>query len=453
MRVYSLALDFYFFLIWGLELLFQNLPVLLASSGWLLGLIGVLTGFVGWWQAKNIALLLVGNNEEAIELAWVLRWSFLIWPFELVGLVIYAAIEGFQRFFYLRLLDVFWYVSFLVAGIVLALIGYGFVEISIFALLLSVIKLISAALYLSSCQDQIYAAWLSPPKLSSITEQLKMGKHIFISQLSSAITNQGEKFAVAIFLPMSMMTFYEVLVKLPRTFKSFFSFGSAVIMPAASELAVKYPDQGNKKLLELGIEFNLMITIPIVVCSIYLANSFLNVWVGSEFLELSLMLQILLIFNILNPLSSFGWLIMIGMNRKMHHISIIQWINLAVTLLIWLVMIPRFGLWGVVAGYFSIVLTIPWSIIVPCHQLKCSSIAIAINFLRILSLSILQFVVVFIFVPQPDVDSYLGLMLIGGLWVVTSWALIYQFGASCEMRFTVQRQFKRIFRNVICKND
>lgn len=422
----------------------SNISQLISASFWLLGSCGLLLGVIGWWQADNISIALVGSGANESNLAWIIGWSFAVWPLELSGMAIYAAIQGFQYYSFLRAIECTWFVLYMAIGICLAMVGYGFERVAFVGLLLSLVKLLAAGLFLINKHPEIQLNLLNRPTLSALSMPMRMGRHLFISQLFSTIVNQGEKLVVAALLPVSMMTFYEVLIKLPRMIKSFFSFGAAAIVPAASELGARECLDGNRRLLQLGLQFNLVITVPAVCACIFLAEPFLNIWMGSSFIVLAHLLQVLLIFNILNPLSSFSWQIMIGMNRKVHHTPMIQWINLVATVLAWFVLIPRFGLWGIVASFFTILLTIPWSIVVPCRELGCSPALLVERFFRILLCSLLPWALFFTIVPLSKMNSYFSLFALGLLWVTISWILCYFFGVNDDMRFVIKRQMYRI---------
>lgn len=425
---------------------FEKINTLLLSTAWLLAAVGIILAVFGWAFSDKIARLLVSSGDDIETMALALKWAFATWSLELPGMVVFGALEGLQRFRSLKLLEISWYLIYTTMAIGAVSVGYDYFAVAAIALMLLLIKLGFATNLLFIYLPTKPLSWLRLPDVGVLRKQMTLGKHIFLSQLSSMIANQGEKLAVAILLPPAMMTAYEVLIKLPRMIKSNFALGNQVVMPLASELCVNSDLERNRKLFDYGMQFNLAVAVPISITCAYFARPFLNAWMGSDFTHLTPMLQVLLIFNILNPLSSFGWQVMVGMNRKVHHISMIQWLNLVITLVIWFALIPALGLWGVVAAFFSIVTTIPWSIKVPCQELKLPIAGIVAMFVRMVALSAAPVVALELLgIRVPD-NSTLMLALMGGLCGAASWLLIYRWGLTKPARALVRGQLHKLKR-------
>ncbi|WP_412478020.1 lipopolysaccharide biosynthesis protein [Azonexus sp. IMCC34839] len=425
---------------------FEKIKTLLLSTAWLLAAIGVSFAVLGWQFSQEIARALVSSDDDIETMALAIKWAFATWPLELPGMVVYGALEGLQRFRQVKVLEILWYLLYTALAIAAVSVGYDYVVVAAIALVLLLMKLGLATNILLNCLPKTSLSWFRLPDAAVLTRQMKLGKHIFLSQLSSMIANQGEKLAVAILLPPAMMTGYEVLIKLPRMIKSNFALGNQVVMPLASELSASDDMERNRKLLDYGMQFNLAVVVPISVTSAYLASPFLNAWMGADFTYLTPLLQVLLIFNIINPLSSFGWQIMIGMNRKVHHVSMIQWLNLAVTLLIWLAFIPNYGLWGVVAAFFSIVITIPWSIRVPCCELGLPVGGVVGMFVRMVVLSIIPVAVLELIGIHDIGNAVLMLALEGVICGLAAWLLIYRWGLTEQARALVRGQLHKLKR-------
>ncbi len=423
---------------------FDKINSLLISTIWLLACVGFFFAVIGWQFSQEIARVLVSSENDIERMALAIKWTFATWPIELPGMVVYGALEGFQRFKQLKILEILWYSIYSALAIAVVTNGYDYFTVAAIALVLLLMKLGVATNILFRALPKRSYSWVSLPNIALLTKQMKLGKHIFLSQLSSIAVNQGEKIAVAVLLPPAMMTSYEVLIKLPRMIKSNFSLGNQVVIPLASELGACEDRDRNRKLLDFGMQFNLAVVVPVSVTAAYLAHPFLNAWMGQDFTFLTPLLQILLIFNMINPLSSFGWQIMIGVNRKVHHVSLIQWLNLVVTLLIWLTLIPNYGLWGVVAAFFSIVITIPWSINVPCRELGLPVGAVASMFFRILVLSIIPAALFKLIGADHTNDAVLIFVLEGLICSLAAWLLIYRWGLTEQARALVRGHLNKM---------
>jgi O-antigen/teichoic acid export membrane protein len=416
---------------------FEKINTLLLSAAWFLAAVGLFFAALGWLLAQEIASALVSSDQDIDRMALAIKWTLATWPLELPGVVVYGALDGLQQFRKTKVLEILWYLAYTTLAIALVSLGYDYLIVATIALVLLLIKLALATKLLLKCLPRAILSRPCVPAANIIRRQMKLSKHIFLSQLSSGIYNQGEKLVVALLLPPAVMTSYEVLVKLPRMIKSNFSLGNQVVIPLASALNASNDFDRNQKLLDCGMQYNLAAVVPIAVTSAYLAYPFLYAWMGPDFTYLTPMLQVLLIFNILNPLSSFGWQIMIGMNRKVHHVSMIQWLNLAVTLAVWFVLIPRYGLWGVVAAFFCIVLTIPWSIKVPCRELGLPARRVVALLVRIVILSMIP-VSLLEFIGIPDLGNTIFILASKCLvCAMAAWLLIYRWGLTKQARTLV----------------
>lgn len=398
---------------------------LLVGSTWLLAFIGGIFGTIGWYLTPEIVSFMKVPTQATADLVTAIKWSFIVWVIELPGLAIYSAIDGYQRFVYSKAIDIAWILSYTILSIVLCISGHGFLVISLAALVLSLIKLVVGFYLLCRCQPNLLQSWLALPRQKDIYKQLKLGRHLFIANLSSTLSAHGERAAVAVLLTPSMMTAYEVLVKLPRMIKSNFTFGANTILPLASELSVDNDFKRNRELFEKGLILNLIAVTPVVAISILLAAPFLRLWMGTTFESLTPLLQILLLFNLINPLSSFGWPIMVGINRKVYWIPIIQWFCLAYRGIAWFVFMPLYGMWAMVASFFPILFTIPISVAVPCKELGSSYSYILIKFLQISAICFIPIIFLIFFNFEFYITNFISLVLVSIIFLIVLWMILF----------------------------
>lgn len=138
------------------------------------------------------------------------------------------------------------------------------------------------------------------------------------------------------------------------------------------------------------------------------------------------MLQVMFLFNMLNPLSSFSWSVMIGMNKHTNVLVWVQVINTIFTVLAWFTLIHTYGLWGGVVGYFTILLTIPLSLILPC-RLFYIAVKLLIDLLRLAFVCMLAVTPLFI-IDAFSTDTYIGFILFSGVFAMVSLVFGVHFG-------------------------
>lgn len=417
---------------------YGQLKLIIVTAVIILGFIGILFGALCIQFSIEILNLFSVDADSAISFHLALKIVFLTWPIELLGGLFYAIMIGIQQFFWVKLIDLLITLSQFILSIIFLRYGYNFSEIFLLNLALLVFKHLILFIFCYLFLHKIFKKTKIKINAKGVNKILPMAKHIFLSQSSSMIANHGEKFIVAIFLQPAQMVAYEILVKLPRMIKSYLSLGTSAVMPAATEFMAKDNNYLNSKLFENGLQLNQIFIFPITLSSIYLSNQFILAWVGPDFLQYVIMLQVLLLFNLLNPLSSFGWSIMMGINREIHYISRLQWSNTIIKLLIWILFTPIIGLWAIVLGFFTVALTIPWSINIPCKVLGVREAKILLDTGRVLLASMTPYLIFSVYELRFKIDTIYEIALAGFVWSLMA-TFLYLFAfASADFRVLVR---------------
>ena len=399
---------------------------IISSSSIFLLLVGSLLSAIGMFISGHVASFLSVPDIYKENFKLALKVVFVSYVFELPGIIFAGAIEGFQRFDYLKSTEVIRFSLYAIFSVMLILSGYGFLEIVISATLLSFGQVLVYGYLTKKCVGKIsrHSKFFS---LTALRECFKLSRHLFSAQVSSVLGNNAEKVLITVMLNPVYMTMYEIIVKLPRFIKSSISFLGAAIMPAASELAARQDTDRNRQLFVQGLRLNQMAGYPIVICILFLAKDFIEAWVGSEYASLVILLQMLLMVNLLSPVANFGWKIMLGMNRKVPYISYLQWINTLIKFGVLLLLLPTIKLWAVVLASLSIVTTLPVSVTIFCRELNVRYRTLLVESVLIIVISALPAM----FVPGLrefiGMDNVLQLVAVVSVWLAVVWPLFYCF--------------------------
>jgi hypothetical protein len=114
--------------------------------------------------------------------------------------------------------------------------------------------------------------------------------------------------------------------------------------------------------------------------------------------------------------------------------------------LVWFALIPNYGLWGVVAAFFSILITIPWSIKVPCRELGLPIGGVVAMFVRMVVMSIIPVAVLELIGIHDIGNEVLMLALQCLICGLAAWLLIYRWGLTEQARALIRRQLHKLKR-------
>lgn len=424
----------------------SEIRYILSTAIGFLFLISLVLLLVGFLTVKyivsflSIPILYIDIFHTALTLIFV---SYI---FEFPNMVYESLLAGLQRYDYLKFIELSMVVTNAIFTVLLLLYGYGFIELIYLMVAISILKLL---IY----KFLIYKKWKLSFSLTcfsfyQLKTLLRFALHLFSSQISSILSAHGERVLVAVFLTPVYMAMYEVLIKLPRFLKSSLAFGGIATMPAASELSARNDKKRLNKLFRTGLRFNLMLNYPIIIFAMFMAYDFLLIWVGDEFTELATLLAFMLVFNLLNPLSSYGWSIVLGMGHKLHYIAFIQWFNTAFKFLIWLLLLQYIGLWAVVIASWSILLTIPISLVVHSKEFDVNIGTIFKDTFTVTSAALLPAVIILLFKQIYLVQNFYILLLYGIFWIILAWSIFYLWIMTNNEKHTIDKIIMRFLKVV-----
>ncbi|MDA8141166.1 MAG: lipopolysaccharide biosynthesis protein [Desulfobacteraceae bacterium] len=404
----------------------RDLNALLATAFLIMLALAVLLSGIGIWLSGYLSrhLAVPQDHQSWFQLALIV--TFLTYLFEFPGLVFDGALQGLQRFDHLKSMDVLRTAGQTLATMALVACDRGFFSLVLISSIFSVFQVSAYAFltYKNLPGFKIRAVRLSK---SSLQDILKFNKHLISAQISSFLGNHAEKVLITLLMPPTFMTMYEVLIKLPRFIRSSLSFMGAAILPAASEASVSADGQRERKLFEVGLRFNLMVLGPVLGCAIVMAPEFIQLWVGDAYLSLVPMLRVMLAINLINPYAGYGWTLLLGMNRRVHYIPIMQWITTCFKIIIVAFLMPKFQFWAIVLAYGAFVLMLPVSLTVFSYEFHIKLRTLATDFLKIAGIAFAPGLLV---MTCHDSLSQLTMthLIIGGIiWGVFSWALYFRF--------------------------
>jgi O-antigen/teichoic acid export membrane protein len=360
--------------------------------------------------------------QESFSQALVLL--FIAFIFQFPNIVMLGLFGGLQRFDILKGIQSSFSLLNTCGIIILLVLEQGFLEIIWLSVVLSFLQFIVYFIFAfwKVPGFKIRLRYFSWERLRSVAT---MSKYMFLGKIASLAFHHTDRILIGMAGP-ALMTAYDVLVKLPRLIKLILGLGNSAVVPAASEIFSSKNSPLVKSLFIRGLTFNYCFCLPIVTGAMYFSQQFWKIWLGEDYLYLSDIMQVMLIWNLMTPLVTFGSSILSGINRQLKHITSLAYISIGIKVLISIIFVKEFGLWAVVIGHVaSIILTLPWYLSLFLKEFETSwnelfKILLAFVGIVIVPYSLLSGIQLFL-----PVENLMVLLALGGIWCLSYWIASY----------------------------
>lgn len=232
--------------------------------------------------------------------------------FEFPSLAFQSALEGLQRFGILRAITSSAAIIIAVATVAVLYFGMGVPGLvalnAMRALMVLILGLIGARTALPTIR--IKRAYTS---LAEIRRLVRFGVQTLGFRVTGIAYKQGDQYILGSLLTVGAVGQYSIAVKIQRFVSQFLGFISSVVMPAASELEGRNDKEGLRKLFLRATRYNVSISLGVGIPAMFMAGPIIEHWLGSEYLYLTPLSRLALIYVLLIPFSGIGFSMLIGM--------------------------------------------------------------------------------------------------------------------------------------------
>ncbi len=421
---------------------FESVSKLINTAFFILLTIGFLASLVGLGLttvlSKKVFPVPV-EHQEAFGIALYALFTAYILQFP--GLCFTAALEGLQRFEIVKGVIAGSDILRALLIVVYLSLGFGFLSIVIITLAMQLLQIVVFCIFSFRLLPHFGLRILECSK--EMAQNLwAVSKFAYLNKISSTLYTHIDRAVIGLFGGPTMMTFYEGLIRLPRFIKTFMGFGQAALVPAASSLQTSNDWQRLNHLYTTGFRFNFVFSLPIISAAIYFAKPFFVQWLGPEFARLTPMLQALMVWNLL-LLFNFGVSILYGTNRKLREAAILSWTSTIIRAALAMVLIPRFGLWGFVAGAIGSHLVVPIFLRMVFREFSVATIPFFRDVALTLFTGLVLYIIFYFMAGYMQINSMFGLLAYGSLWCTIYWALLYLVVLKKRDRDVVRELFTR----------
>lgn len=258
-------------------------------------------------------------------------------------------LEGMQRFDILQGVQIVGTIAYAAATAIVLFLGYDYWAIAV-ARVVIVILQCYMYFYVIVIQGKSLCFRIASVSWYSLKDIVHMSKFVFIGKLSSYIFFNTPKFLISVFLGPLAMTSYEAVSKIIRGLKIACGFLNTGIIPAASELAVVEKKESLKNLFIKSIRYQLFILYPLIFALLFFSSSLYKIWLGKEYMVLSVPLCIALLWNMLLPFSAIGVTIFLGMNARLNQITFLGVLNTVLNVICTIIFMRMYEVTGIFLG-------------------------------------------------------------------------------------------------------
>ena len=249
---------------------------------------------------------------------------------------------------------------------------------------------------------------------------------MFFTSIINTITINLEKFIVAYFFAPAMMSYYEIMLKIPKTLKGIFSLTDNVIVPNSSEINVSAKEKISKLFIR-GMRIKFILLIPIILFLVFNIKIILNWWVTDEFAFLAPYISLLLVWNLFTPFANYGWLILVGMNKNMNQFVIYSFFSNLLKILFLSLLIDQIKLIAVPLSYLTFLLMIPYSLFIQKNIIDFKIIYLFRIFFKMLLICLIPYAIYMLLNHYLDLSSLLLQFTFMTIPIIINGFMIYKY--------------------------
>lgn len=414
-----------------------NLITIIFFSGGL-----VLVVLYYFFNMEIYSLIKIPDSYR-LEFKYIFDITIAMLPFQMLFIILRSYFEGAQRFLFLILIDLLRLILFFVFAIILAILEYSFAEIIYLSIILFGLSFLCIIYYYFKDMFS-YLKFKNFLTLNYpfLFKKYSLIKHSSIQSFLSAFINNIERIFIIFFLNPEIMSLYEIVIKIPKFIKQFFSISNVGLVPAFASINIK------KKLPKLAISFsfltelNFLLAISVSLPFVIFSESVLSFWMGEKYIFLTNYLSVALICHLILPLSVVSGQLSWSKSINLPIINLISFLILVTKITIF-----KFGidyeLWTIILAELANFLSVTILILVT----KFLNVSLRSIFLLIFKIVLISSSSFFIFKSVQVHDSYLGLFLMPICFIYIF--LIYYFFSNNFFRQNINYIFKYILNKYL----
>lgn len=259
-----------------------------------------------------------------------------------------AVVEGAQHYKKLRALDLGGRLAWAAAAIVAVRQGHGVVALAALSLAVAVVRAIVALALAHRTQPGLR---LRPANVgrSTLRELLGFGSMIGGLRLLSVVYGQMDRIIIGTALGVTAVATYEVSYRIFMLATIALTITSSAVVPAAAFTAARRHTDTLRNLYLNGTKLGMAFALPVTIGAIIYTGPLIETWVGAEYRGAMGATRLFLLFPVLTSANQVGTAMATVLGR-VRQILVLQTVAVTTNLVVSVLLAPRYGITGVIAG-------------------------------------------------------------------------------------------------------
>ncbi len=250
----------------------------------------------------------------------------------------------------------------------------------------------------------------------------------FLNCIAMQIFSFSSNFIIAIFLPVSSVTFFAIAATLVEYMKKVILAGTQAFSPLTSQLDAKDDPARIATLLVKGSKFSLLLGLPVATVYLVMGKRFIGLWMGHEYSALTgdvlAVLTVMTIFSLPHYTISG---IFLGLNR--HRLTAYcRLVEAAANICLSVILVQRIGVLGAAFGLaiphlVMVVLVLPVlaTKIIHVRVLDYFRLSYAGPIISVIPFAVSCFLIESFMAPQSLAAFFVVILLLLPIYMVSAW--------------------------------
>ncbi len=325
------------------------LSALLFKVFWLQMGLAVLGGAMLWAGRGWLTHSWLNTDGAILDMApWVFGCVALSAP---AGFALHYGINliyGMQRFGAYNLFVTLQSITVAIVSVGLLAFGGGLKEIAVTFLAAHAVL---AALALFQVRGLLRLP--SRAKPGAAKEFFVFSGRSWMSQILWLVIFQGDRLFIGTMLPLTMMGYYAISSTLAQKFNTFCGAVTSAALPMISELYGRGETVRLRRFYLKATELSFCFILPLSVLSFVLIPQFMTLWLGEDFSRVSTWPFRMLVLGNLGYLAAFLPNCVVQSHGSPQVRTTSQAAKVVVALILWPILIPRYGILGAAMGFMA----------------------------------------------------------------------------------------------------
>jgi O-antigen/teichoic acid export membrane protein len=268
-----------------------------------------------------LGLSVVGShlfNVQGAALQNDLHLLFILFAaeaaFGLPALAFLGALQGLQRYGWIKVVDLSRQVLYTVLALVVLLTGHGVVAFGATMITGTVFAAIGYAIAAHRLCPEMRVS----PRLinrAALRPLASFSAWVFILRINSVIWAQMDTVILSVIVGIRVLAGYNFATRLEGAASYPQSLSAAAVVPASANLLALESRRRLRELLIRGTRYSLEISLPVTIAAMILARPLLIYWVGDQYAGYAGPAQLLLTYQLVSCTAGIANTMLVGMGR------------------------------------------------------------------------------------------------------------------------------------------